>query len=268
MAERNRNLVPLRESGFDVATGEPDPRGWDVFTADGRKVGEVKELIGDTTSRKVRYLDFDLDKRELGLSDKRHAFVSVDNVRLDEADKRVNLQGVSANEVIGLPATINDIMPIGEERFGATGQERTGAGWESREARLTRSEEELEINKREVETGNVELNRHVETEHVTRPVTRTHDEVEVERRRAEGIPGDEAEFRDESIRVPVHEEELEVRKHPEVKEEVIVRTHPVEEQENVEADLRRERIDVEEHGKVKERDRLDEQDRLGRGRGR
>ncbi len=59
------------------------------------------------------------------------------------------------------------------------------------------------------------------------------------------------------------EEQIEVEKHPEVKEELIVRKHPVEETEDVEADLRRERVDVEEHGRVR-REREEEERRRGR----
>lgn len=271
MAERNDNLVRLSESDFDVAEGEADPRGWEVFASDGRKVGEVDELIGDTSTRKVRYLECELDRSELGLSESRHAIIPVGYARLDESGRRVNLEGLSSNEVIGLPATVSDVVREGEGRFEARRPgEREGEiedeRLEGREARLTRSEEELDVTKRDVETGEVVLSKRVESEHVTRPVTRTHEEVEMERRPAEGMRADEAEFSEEEIHIPIHEEEIEVRKRPEVKEEVVVRKRTVAEEEEVDADLRRERIDVEKHGDVRERDRLDEEDRLGGGR--
>jgi uncharacterized protein (TIGR02271 family) len=260
MADSNRNLIPLSQSDFDVAEGDVDPRGWDVYSSDGRKVGEVEELIGDTSSRKVRFLDCDLDEKELGLKDDRHALIPVTSVRLDQGKKQVFLQNLSSTEVLALPATVSDITPEHGQRFETA--------WAEREARLTRSEEELEVTKREIETGDVELTKRVETEHVTRPVTRTHEEVEVERRPAHGMQAGEAEFREEKLRVPIHDEEIEVRKRPEVKEEVIVKTHPVTEEEDVEADLRKERIDVEKHGNVEERSRTDERGRLDRGQGR
>ena len=39
-------IAPLGElDDFKVADGDPDIRGWDVTTQDGRRVGEVDELL-------------------------------------------------------------------------------------------------------------------------------------------------------------------------------------------------------------------------------
>jgi uncharacterized protein (TIGR02271 family) len=260
MAESSRNLVRLRDSGFNVAEGEADPRGWKVFSSDGRKVGEVEELIGDTSTRRVRFLDLDLDEKELGLEGDRHALIPVGYARLDEDERKVMLEGLSSAEIVRMPATVTDITPEHERRFEAA--------WPEREVRVTRSEEELEIDKREVERGDLDISKHVETEHVTRPVSRTHDEVEIVRRPAERMRAGEAEFREETHHIPLHEEEIEVRKRPEVREELIVRTHPVTEEEDIEADLRKERIDIEEHGRVDKFDRGERKGRFGRERGR
>ena len=43
-----------------------------------------------------------------------------------------------------------------------------------------------------------------------------------------------------------------VEKRPRVREELVVRKRPVEETEQIEADLRREEIDIETHGRVRE----------------
>lgn len=256
MGEIERDLVRLSESDFDVAEGDIDPRGWKVISADGREVGEIEELIGDTNTRKVRYLECDLDEDELGLDRERNALIPVGFARLEESEKKVFLEGISADEVIGMPATISDLGVEGEPRYEAA-TEREVEG----EFRMTRSEEELEVGKRKVETGDVVLSKHVESEHVSRPVTRMHEEVEIERRPVEGgMRAGEAEFEEEEIRIPLREEELEVRKRPEVKEELVVKKRPVVEEEEIEADLRRERIDVEEHGEVEEKERLDRDD--------
>jgi uncharacterized protein (TIGR02271 family) len=132
---------------------------------------------------------------------------------------------------------------------------------------MTRSEEELAIGKREVRAGEVDVEKHVHTEHVRRPVTRRVEEVEVERRAARG----RGEIREEEIRVPVSEEELVVEKRPRVREELIVRKRPVEETEQIEADLRREEIEIERHGRVREtgteEEEREREQRRGRGRG-
>lgn len=255
MAETNRDLVRLSDSDFDVAKGEIDPRGWKVISADGREIGEVEELIGDTSTQKVRYLECDLDEKELGLAEDRNALIPVGFVRLDESERRVFLEGVTAGEVVQMPATISDLATEHETEF--RGSEREAEG----ELRITRSEEELDVTKREVETGDVVLSKHVETERVSRPVSRVHEEVDIERRPVEGgMRAGESEFEEEQIRIPLREEEIEVSKHPEVKEELIVRKRPVVEEEEVEAELRRERIDIERHGEVEEKERPDRDD--------
>lgn len=50
-------------SGYKVAEGDPDVRGWDVIGRDGRRIGEVDDLLVDTAALKVRYLEVRLDRR-------------------------------------------------------------------------------------------------------------------------------------------------------------------------------------------------------------
>jgi uncharacterized protein (TIGR02271 family) len=116
-----------------------------------------------------------------------------------------------------------------------------------REERITRSEEELSIDKRMVESGEVDIRKHVETEHVRRPVTRKREDVDIERHAVRGREHAGRIGEDEEIRVPLREEEVVVEKHPVVKEELVVRRRTVEEEVDVEADLRKEKIDVDRH---------------------
>jgi uncharacterized protein (TIGR02271 family) len=113
--------------------------------------------------------------------------------------------------------------------------------------RITRSEEELQVSKRRVTTGEVDVQKRVEVEHVSRPVTTQRQEVTVERRpAAPGIDGALAKptMKDGEIIVPIVEEELVIEKRLVVKEELVIRTVTVTEQHTIEADLRKERIDV------------------------
>ncbi|MGI9091601.1 MAG: DUF2382 domain-containing protein [Gemmatimonadaceae bacterium] len=116
-------------------------------------------------------------------------------------------------------------------------------------ARLTRSEEELDISKRQVSAGQVDVHKTVETEHVSRPVTLQHEEVTVERRpvSAERLASGDmgVQETDDEIRIPVIEEEVVMETRQVVKEEIIIRKHAVSEEKTVEADLRKERIDIE-----------------------
>ena len=115
----------------------------------------------------------------------------------------------------------------------------------AQEVTIQRSEEELAIGKRSVEAGAVNVRKTVETEHVSREVPVTREEVTVERRPVnERVAADAIEIRDQEIRVPVREEEVVAEKRAVVKEEIVVKKNAVEGTERVEADLRRERVDV------------------------
>ncbi|HEV2856039.1 MAG TPA: PRC-barrel domain-containing protein [Thermoanaerobaculia bacterium] len=46
---------------YRISQGDPDVRGWEVFGADGRKMGQVDDLLVDTEALRVRYLDVCLD---------------------------------------------------------------------------------------------------------------------------------------------------------------------------------------------------------------
>ena len=91
-ARQVRHLRPLSEmKKVKVASGEPDIRGWNVFTSTGREVGEVRDLLVDTTIGQVVLLDIDVlgsDRRSLAPI--RAAWVDRDHNRvvLDSAQLR------------------------------------------------------------------------------------------------------------------------------------------------------------------------------------
>lgn len=119
-----------------------------------------------------------------------------------------------------------------------------------REERITLSEEELAVGKRQRAAGAVEVETHVETEHVRESVPVMRDEVTVERRPITGATSADASFEEEHIRVPLTEEEVVAEKRAVAAEEIVVRKHQVQEEQTVEADLRRERAEVHAEGDV------------------
>ncbi|WP_461488172.1 DUF2382 domain-containing protein [Pontibacter sp. HJ8] len=64
--EINR-LQELGGSDFKIAEGEPNIKGWTVKDTQGRTIGEVDELLFDPQSRKVRYIVLDLEGNVLDL---------------------------------------------------------------------------------------------------------------------------------------------------------------------------------------------------------
>jgi uncharacterized protein (TIGR02271 family) len=120
---------------------------------------------------------------------------------------------------------------------------RDGLGDED-EIRVQRSEEELRAGTREVEVGAMKIRKRVRTDHEQIRVPKRREEVSVER-----VPVNEpatgTEIGEDEIVVPVVEEEVIVDKRPVVKEEIRVRKDVVQDEEIVEADVRKEEVDIE-----------------------
>ncbi len=76
--EFSRRLYPIDElKDFSIASGEPDVRGWEVRTLNGREVGEVEDLLIDPARGEVVMLEVDLDRSG------RHVNVPLRSVQLD-----------------------------------------------------------------------------------------------------------------------------------------------------------------------------------------
>jgi uncharacterized protein (TIGR02271 family) len=112
------------------------------------------------------------------------------------------------------------------------------------ELRVQRTEEELAAGTREREAGSMRVRKRVRTDREQIEVPTRHEEVSVERVPVEG-EATEAEIGEDEVRVPVTEEEVVVEKRPVAKEEVRIRKDVVEDTETVEADVRREEVEVE-----------------------
>ena len=85
-------LVHLDDvADLKVADGDPDIRGWDVRTADGRRIGRVEDLIVDTATMKVRYIEAKLDRETTRSDQDRYVLVPIGTARLDEMEDDVYL---------------------------------------------------------------------------------------------------------------------------------------------------------------------------------
>lgn len=221
-----KHLKPLSEvSNYRIEKGDADPRGYTVMTPDRRVVGRVDDLIIDTSAMKVRYLVVDRDDPiASGSEGTGRILVPVENVDVRRESEHVIVSRFTEEQIWTQPrAAIGD-----------------------RDSRtLTRAEEELQIGKREVARGEARVGKHVETEHVSQPVTKRREEVVVERRPVEPGARAHASLSEDEVRIPLKEEEVIVEKRPVVKEELVVGKRVVEEHDTVEADLRREEFDVE-----------------------
>lgn len=82
--EFSRRLYPIDElKDYRIASGEPDIRGWEVRTLNGREVGEVEDLLVDPARGEVVMLEVDLDNSG------RHVNVPLRAVQLDREHRHV-----------------------------------------------------------------------------------------------------------------------------------------------------------------------------------
>ena len=113
------------------------------------------------------------------------------------------------------------------------------------EATVVRHEEELLVDTETERVGAVRARKRVETEHVEQVVPRQIEHGEVERAPADEADSGEIEtLPDGSVSIPIFEEELVVTKRLVVRERVVIRKRTSTEQHRIEAELRKERIEI------------------------
>ena len=111
-------------------------------------------------------------------------------------------------------------------------------------------EEQLDVNKQRVQTGEVEVKKNVVEEQQTLNVPVQHEEVSVERRAVNRTEADTTTpiGADETIRVPIVEERVEVTKKPVVTEELVINKKEVTETQQVTENVKREKAKVNKEG--------------------
>jgi len=111
---------------------------------------------------------------------------------------------------------------------------------------IVRSEEELRVGVEREELGRVRARKVVDTEHVSQTVPRYVERADVQRvSPRDGDSGQVETLPDGSISIPVFEERLVVEKRLVVTERVIIRKSSTIENQEVQAELRREHIEIE-----------------------
>lgn len=234
---------------FKVAKGNPDPRGWEVFGRDGKRVGKVEHLLVDPGARMVRYLGIEVDRNLLGgRTHGHHVLIPVEQAHLSEDHRERVFIPESSTAIASLP--VYDQSTV--RRHGSPERERgrPDTGREG-ERRITLSEEELAVGKRTVSAGDVGISKRVETEHVQKTVPVTREEVTIERRPATGM-GTEPRIHEDEIHIPLRHEEVVVEKRTVPKEELVVKKHQVTGEERIDETVRKEHAEVHGSKNVKE----------------
>ncbi|QHJ71267.1 YsnF/AvaK domain-containing protein [Planococcus halotolerans] len=137
---------------------------------------------------------------------------------------------------------------LSRDNYSGTG---TGTGTGTDEESLKLHEERLNVDKERVQTGEVNVGKHVVEEEQSIDVPVEHEEVYVERRPVNEESGSGHTGRDgldgnDSIHVDVNEERVNVSKDDVVSEELVVGKRKVKDTEHVSETVRREEADIDE----------------------
>lgn len=121
--QQTRHLMPLKElRRYRLIKGEPDIRGWSVFTSNGREVGAVDDLLVDPSIGEAVMLDIDL--KESG----RRTVAPIRAAWIDRESKRVILDSAQLTVESELPAlgrsapAEEELRQLGERREAEPGK--------------------------------------------------------------------------------------------------------------------------------------------------
>jgi uncharacterized protein (TIGR02271 family) len=251
------DLVPLESLNHEISEGQPDPRGYELWSGENEKLGTIRTLLGSPSTEKAYFA--------LVATGGKEYLVPLESLSIDARERRV-YSPYSRAQFTQAPTyqtSSRDFHGYWNYWHGAdaaparavTGTERTAQAT-TEEMRVPITEEQAQVRKVQREVGHVGLRKRVEVEtrHISEPVSRTR--VEVERH---AVPADQQQAAvanatplntGETIRVPVTKEELVVEKVPRVTEEVVLRKETETRQAEQDVQLRREHVEVEEEGDV------------------
>jgi len=181
--------------------------------------------------------------------------------RYDEANnvlRRFNSYDRSSNRTSTGTATSHTSATSGSSKTStspsystAGSQAHTATGARTGGNTVELHEEQLNVSKTPVQTGEVKVRKEVHTEHKTIDVPVSREEVVIERTPVHSGHVASGNIQaGQEIRIPVREEQVNVQKNMVTKEEVRVGTRKVEDTKHVSEDLRKEDIKVETQGKV------------------
>jgi sporulation protein YlmC with PRC-barrel domain len=116
MSNKVKRLQELKGSGYEVAKGQPDIRGWEVRDVNGHLMGKVHDLIFDIRAQKVRYMIVNVsDSKELQL-EKRTVLVPIGLAELQQEYDDVILPKVTPFQLRALPKYTKETLGSKAER--------------------------------------------------------------------------------------------------------------------------------------------------------
>ncbi len=263
-------LTSLKTAGFDqvqfLRPGHPAPHSGGLFSGIKRLfAGDNEGIIGNLTDTGVAEADARYYQQEYEAGRfiitvragerKQEALDILRRYGAYDAFKRdPQATTTSAIETDSTAKTTSTSAPAVEQETDAAGDtlltpptEDLGETYDRHHLDL--NEEQLNVSKQSVQTGEVELHKEVVAEQRTLDVPATHEEVVVKQHAVSDIASDTTPIgQNEDVRVPVTAERVEVTKTPVVTGEVSLEKRVVQEKQRVSDTARREELRVEQEG--------------------
>lgn len=111
----NSRLHELHGSGYEIVDGQPDVEGWSIRDAEGRRIGEVDDLLFDPELQKVRYVVADLRRNDLDF-EKRQVLIPIGIAEIHEKNDELILPGIAAWQIRALPTYHSDAVTDTDEQ--------------------------------------------------------------------------------------------------------------------------------------------------------
>jgi len=214
--------------------------GYDVFAADGEKVGDVQDV-------QPHYLT--VSKGFFFPSERHVPVAAIADVRDERVYLTVNKNQLDSQDWETAPAaptyTDTDMTTTGMDRDTVVGERTTTSA--NDDVRIPLMEEQLQVGKHEVRRGLVRVHKRVESEQQSVNVPLREETVHVERHAVTGdytgnVPSDA--FQNQDIEIELRGEEADVSKRARVREEVEIDKDVIERNQQVTDTVRREDVHV------------------------
>jgi hypothetical protein len=103
LAGTNLRRMSDIKNDYEVADDDEDIMDWNVVGRDGRKVGEVEDMIVDMQAMKVRYIEVELDDDLPGVQDDHRVLIPVGMADLDHSNNNVIVSNLDSSQVTSFP---------------------------------------------------------------------------------------------------------------------------------------------------------------------
>jgi uncharacterized protein (TIGR02271 family) len=238
-------------------------RGRPVYTSDGEKLGDFEEIYHDEATRQPEWIR--VRSATLGgILGTKHFLVPLAGAEFQDGEDPAIRVPYSKERVQDAPDVEGEWISEEEERRlynyyglqvseqrsetqlpeGGTQEPHQHPVTPQGEISVSRHEEELQVGKRDVEYGRVRLRKWVETTPVTEEVELRRETAFVERQPV-NRPASGAAIGEEEVEMSLHQEEPVVSKETVEREQITVHSEEETEEETVQGEVRRERVEVE-----------------------